>query len=127
MKEQMLIPEQSVVVVRDGKQVVPPVGEPFGFTDDEIADVRRAEQITGSVILRKPINEMSKAEEQAKARAEKALADLVKKAENAEAAAAKKNGDKALAEAAVKAKEAVRAFATEKGLAIPAGYEAADL
>lgn len=34
-------PVNTVVVHRDGKRVVPPIGKPFDFTADEIADFER--------------------------------------------------------------------------------------
>lgn len=38
----MRAPKQSVRVIRDGKSVEPPIGEPFEFTDDEVADIMAA-------------------------------------------------------------------------------------
>lgn len=35
----MRVPLQSIVVVRDGKQMSPPIGVPFEFTKDEIDQV----------------------------------------------------------------------------------------
>jgi len=35
------VPQQSVVVYRDGKQVVPPIGVVFDFTADEVAEIER--------------------------------------------------------------------------------------
>jgi hypothetical protein len=36
------IPVQSIVLHREGKQVIPKVGEPFMFTEDELADIKQA-------------------------------------------------------------------------------------
>lgn len=33
------VPKQTVVVVRDGKSVTPPIGEPFEFTDEEVSQI----------------------------------------------------------------------------------------
>lgn len=33
------VPQQSVVVHRDGKQIVPPIGQPFEFTAAELAEI----------------------------------------------------------------------------------------
>lgn len=35
------VPVQSVIVVRDGKSVSPPLGAPFEFEDAEVADIER--------------------------------------------------------------------------------------
>lgn len=35
------VPAQSITVARQGKMVVPKIGEPFEFTADEIKDVER--------------------------------------------------------------------------------------
>lgn len=35
------VPQQTVVVHRDGKQVVPPIGQPFDFTAEELSDIER--------------------------------------------------------------------------------------
>lgn len=35
------VPMQSVVVHRDGKAVVPAIGQVFEFTADEVADIER--------------------------------------------------------------------------------------
>lgn len=32
-------PMQSVVVMRDGKSMSPPIGKPFDFTEDEVAQL----------------------------------------------------------------------------------------
>lgn len=34
-------PKQSVVVVRDGKAVTPPMGEPFEFTEEEVEQITK--------------------------------------------------------------------------------------
>lgn len=34
-------PVNTVVVMRDGKRVVPPIGKPFDFTAEEVADFER--------------------------------------------------------------------------------------
>lgn len=36
------VPLQSVVVQRDGNNVVPPIGAVFEFTDQEVADIESA-------------------------------------------------------------------------------------
>ena len=38
----MRAPKQSVRVLRDGKTIEPPIGEPFEFTDEEVADIMAA-------------------------------------------------------------------------------------
>lgn len=35
------IPVQTIVVKRDGQTVVPKIGKPFDFTDDELADIEK--------------------------------------------------------------------------------------
>lgn len=35
------VPQQSVVVYRAGNQIVPPIGQPFEFTSEELADIER--------------------------------------------------------------------------------------
>ncbi|MEN9925546.1 MAG: hypothetical protein RL268_1672 [Pseudomonadota bacterium] len=44
-----MIPLQTIVLHRDGKPVVPTIGKPFPFTDDEVAELGSA--------LRAPVNE----------------------------------------------------------------------
>lgn len=34
-----LVPLKGVIVHRDGKSVMAPIGEPFDFTDAEVADI----------------------------------------------------------------------------------------
>lgn len=36
------VPVQSVRVIRDGKSVEPTIGEPFDFTEDEVAGIEKA-------------------------------------------------------------------------------------
>lgn len=40
-KSTIRVPMQSVVVVRDGKSTVPPIGQPFDFTAEEIAQIEK--------------------------------------------------------------------------------------
>lgn len=47
------IPVQGVYVHRDGKTVAAPIGEPFDFTDEEVADI----QALNPSAIREPINE----------------------------------------------------------------------
>jgi len=47
------IPLIAITVHRDGKPVVPPVGKPFDFTEDEIAEVNG--MVAGA--MRDPVNE----------------------------------------------------------------------
>ena len=50
-----LIPVHTVILHRDGKQVVPPLGQPFDFTKEEIADIDRL--LPGAV--REPVVEVA--------------------------------------------------------------------
>lgn len=47
------IPVQTVTVVRDGKNFIPPIGKPFDFTDKEMTDIERL----NPDCIRKPVNE----------------------------------------------------------------------
>lgn len=47
------VPHHSVTVHRDGKNFTPPVGVPFDFTAEEIAEV----EAHSEVALRDPVNE----------------------------------------------------------------------
>lgn len=49
------VPTVSVIVIRDGKRVSPPLNKGFNFTDDEITQINAIQP--GA--LRKPINESS--------------------------------------------------------------------
>lgn len=57
---QTMVPIESVVVVRDGKRVTPPIGKGFNFTDAEVRDIKRIRQEA----IRKPINESERADSQ---------------------------------------------------------------
>lgn len=129
MKEQTLVPLQTVVVHRNGKSVRPEIGKPFKFTEDEIADVRKVEKEHNMVILRSPVNEAGNdAKAQAiRERAEKTLADLVAKSKKADDAAKDKKEDSKEAKAAADAKDAVRKHCDATGLEVPAGFEAPEL
>lgn len=35
------IPVQTITVVREGKNFIPPIGKPFDFTDEEMADIEK--------------------------------------------------------------------------------------
>lgn len=35
------VPVETIMVVRDGKQISPKIGEPFNFTAEELADIKR--------------------------------------------------------------------------------------
>lgn len=54
------IPTQSVIVQRNGSNYVPPVGKPFNFTADEVAEVNAL----APDALRKPVNEEVEGEQQ---------------------------------------------------------------
>jgi hypothetical protein len=129
MKTQSLIPVQGVVVHREGKSVRPPVGQPFEFTEGEVADIRAVEKANKTAILREPVNEIVVDEKAAKikAAAEKALKELVAKAEAAAKKAEGKAADGKEAKAAAEAKDAVRTHCENTGLDLPAGYEAGEL
>ncbi len=47
------VPTVSVIVIREGKRVSPPLNKGFNFTDDEITAINKAQP--GA--LRKPVNE----------------------------------------------------------------------
>lgn len=126
-KELTLVPVQGVVVQRDGQQHRPEIGKPFKFTAEEVEDIRAAEKTSGSVIVRKPVVE-GNSEEAARAagiqaKAEATLAELVKKSQDADAAAAAKPSDTKLAEVAARAKTAVRKHCEATGLDVPAGFK----
>ena len=38
----VMIPRQSIKVMRDGQPALPEIGQPFDFTDDEIAEIEIA-------------------------------------------------------------------------------------
>lgn len=47
------IPVQTITVVRDGKNFIPPIGKPFDFTDEEMADIERL----NPAAIREAVNE----------------------------------------------------------------------
>lgn len=47
------IPRNSIVVIRDGKHVIPPLGQLFEFTDAELADINAVNPDA----VRLPVNE----------------------------------------------------------------------
>lgn len=49
------VPVQSIVVVRDGKQITPDLDKPFNFTAQEVEDIERVNPSA----MRKPIVEKS--------------------------------------------------------------------
>lgn len=49
------VPVQSVLVIRDGKRVRPPLGTPFEFTAKELAEINAV----NPVAIRKPIQELA--------------------------------------------------------------------
>ena len=51
------VPVQSIVVVRDGKQVTPDLDKPFNFTAQEVEDIERVNPSA----MRKPIVEKTEA------------------------------------------------------------------
>lgn len=69
------VPLQSVVVMRDGQSVVPPIGQVFEFTADEVAQLERmnpdaisaqatvdAEQAPAAVTVKKTAPKSAKVE-----------------------------------------------------------------
>jgi len=79
----------AIGVTRDGKTVYPPIGTatagvPFDFTADELTEITALEKASGSVLVRKIINEASTGEEEPTG--EKALTDMTVKELQAEAA-----------------------------------------
>lgn len=129
MKTQSLVTLQSTVVHREGKVVRPEIGKAFAYTDDEIKDIRAAEKAHGTVILRPAKNEDEAAAKAAAiaAKAEGTLRDLVADSKDADELAKGKAADSKEAKAAAKAKDEVRKHCEATGLAVPAGFEAADL
>lgn len=59
------VPVQSIVVVRDGKQVTPDLDKPFNFTAQEVEDIERVNPSA----MRKPIVEKSAEVEKTEAKA----------------------------------------------------------
>lgn len=54
------VPNASIVVIRDGKRVTPPLGKAYDFTKAEIESITRV----SPGALRKPVNESSDADDE---------------------------------------------------------------
>lgn len=65
------VPLVSIGVARDGKTVYPPIGKPFDFTKEEVADMDKLAKSDRKEYYRDPLNEDSPAAEDKKAAAAK--------------------------------------------------------
>lgn len=61
------IPVQTITVGRDGKNIVPTIGQPFDFTDEEIKQI----EASNPAAVRNPVVEAEPVVEQAEAKATK--------------------------------------------------------
>lgn len=86
-----LVPLVSIHVQREGKLIVPQIGKPFEFSDDEVVDMDTLSEKTKTEYYREPLNEAS-----ADGEKPKLTAAEKKAAAKAAADAAKKSGDDAL-------------------------------
>lgn len=76
------IPVQTVIVNRDGKQIAAPIGKPFDFTNEELADIKAVNPDA----VRIAVNEDPEPEAQnlpVAAAAEPVAADVAAKADSA--------------------------------------------
>lgn len=51
------VPLISIGVAREGKTVFPPIGQPFDFTKEEVADMEALSKKDGNTYFRNPVNE----------------------------------------------------------------------
>lgn len=47
----------AIGVSRDGKTVYPEIGKAFNFTSEELTDIAKLEKASGTLLVRKPVNE----------------------------------------------------------------------
>jgi hypothetical protein len=91
MSNQSLVPVHTVVLYRDGKQVIPQVGIAFSFTEKEVAEIKKS----APMALREPVNEggapMTPAEIIAEGKRLEKEADEARKTNEAAASDAAKN------------------------------------
>ena len=77
------IPIQRIIVQRDGKQVVPEIGQAYDFTAEELDDINRMnpDAIRKVIVEDKALEAQLKADEAADAAKAKKVAEDAKKAE----------------------------------------------
>jgi hypothetical protein len=90
MSGQSLVPLQTIVLYRNGGQVIPPIGVAFEFSDKEVKEIG----LSSPLALREPVNEggarMTPAEIKAEAKRIEAEEEAARKANEAAAADAAK-------------------------------------
>ena len=87
------IPLQRVIVQREGKQIVPPLGDEFDFTAEEIEDINRMnpDAVRKVIVEDKELAKQLAAEQKAAADKQKADEAAAKKKAEDDAKAAAKN------------------------------------
>ncbi len=66
------VPLQSITVVRDKKSFVPPIGEAFDFTDDEVAQIEAMNPDAIGEVASVNVAKVEKAEKASKSKGDKA-------------------------------------------------------